>query len=161
MNTVEEFIALARRISARLKPSRKFQVLKPADLWKEGVQVWENDLYEITVRIHHEGWPLGGGPWVQLGICCLDGEPRHDWRDFQMIKNQLCGEEWEAVELFPAESRLCDPSNYYILWCAPKIPLGMNNGRTIQTPTTCMAPQRGWAAGSEPAVCHNLKNEHP
>ncbi len=156
MNTTEEFIALARRISARLKPSRRFQPLKPVDYPPDGMEVWENDLYEVTVRTHKEGWPLGGGNWVQIGICCVDGEPRHDWRDFQAIKNQLCGEEWEAVELYPAESRLVDPSNYYILFCAPKIPIGINHGRTIQGPATCVAPQRGWARGCEPANCHQL-----
>jgi len=156
MNTTEEFIALARRISARLKPSRKLQTLRAVDLLKDGAQVWENDLYEVTVRTHETGWPLGGGPWVQIGISCTDGEPRHDWRDFQAIKNQLLGDEREAVELYPAESRLCDPSNYFILWCAPKIPIGLNNGRTIHTPADCIAPQRGWAKGSEPAICHNL-----
>jgi hypothetical protein len=39
------------------------------------------------------------------------------FRDFQRIKNELVGEETEAVELYPAESRLVDTSNQYHLWC--------------------------------------------
>jgi len=90
-----------------------------------------------------------------LGIYCADGEPRHDWRDFQRIKNQLCGPEWEALELYPAESRLIDPSNYYLLWCAPKIPIGMYEGRRFLDSTTCLAPQRDWAKGDEPQELRN------
>lgn len=41
------------------------------------------------------------------------------FRDFQRIKNELVGPEWEAVELYPAESRLVDSANQYHLWCQP------------------------------------------
>lgn len=40
----------------------------------------------------------------------------HDWRDMQRIKNELVGPECEAIELFPAESRLVDTSNQYHLF---------------------------------------------
>ena len=33
-----------------------------------------------------------------------DGTARHDWRDFQAIKNQLAGPECEAFELVPRGS---------------------------------------------------------
>lgn len=151
----ESMVKLARKISSRLKPSRKLKPLEAKEWIRPGCQVWENDLYEVTVRMHKEGWPLDGGPFVQLGISSLDGEPRHDWRDFQQIKNQLCGPEWEAIELYPAESRLLDPSNYYMLWCAPKIPIGMYVGRTIMNPDDCIAPQRDWPKGCRPPSCEN------
>jgi len=150
-NQADETIAKARRISRRLKPSRKFQPLRadalaPDSRCVKGLySVWSNDLYTVTCRHFAAGWPLDGGEYILLGIHCEDGEPRHDWRDFQAIKNQLCGPEWEAVELFPAESRLLDPSNYYMLWCAPKIPIGKFRGRNIMDPENCIAPQRGWA----------------
>lgn len=160
----ESMVKLARKISSRLKPSRKLKPLVAQDWLPDGGQVWENDLYEVTVRTHKGGWPLSGGPWVQLGISSKDGEPRHDWRDFQQIKNQLCGAEWEAVELYPAESRLVDPSNYYILWCAPRIDIGLYVGRTIAGPEDSIAPQRPWPKGFEPPSCHNQQpttpNEH-
>jgi hypothetical protein len=35
----------------------------------------------------------------------------------QQIKNQLVGEECEAVELYPSESRLVDTCNVTHLWC--------------------------------------------
>ena len=40
----------------------------------------------------------------------------HDWRHFQRIKNELCGPEREAIELYPAESRLVDTNNQFHLF---------------------------------------------
>ena len=54
---------------------------------------------------------------IHLSIRNADRSARHDWRDFQRIKNQLAGPEWEAVEIYPAESRLVDAANQYHLWC--------------------------------------------
>lgn len=39
-----------------------------------------------------------------------------DWPEFQAIKNQVIGDECEAVELYPAESRLVDTSSKYHMW---------------------------------------------
>ena len=54
----------------------------------------------------------------------------HDWRDFQRIKNELIGEEYEGVELYPAESRRVDTANQYHIWVAKNIefrfPFGFN-----------------------------------
>lgn len=81
---------------------------------------WTNDTYFVTLRRHDRDRVFGtSGGMIQLGIAALDGTARHDWREFQAIKNQLAGEETEAFELYPAESRLLDPSNYYTLWCFP------------------------------------------
>ena len=154
-------VADARKIAARLKPSRKWTAMKfegqemqPDPDNKAAtttlVEYWYNGLYTATVRRHSDGWPFGGGPWAKLGIFCEDGEPRHDWRDFQRIKNDLVGPEWEAIELYPAESRLLDPSNYYALFCAPTIAIGTFGQRRVMAPDQCMAPQRGWAKGDLP-----------
>src|SRR5581483_2077276 len=70
--------------------------------------VFENGIYRVQVRREP--------PIVQLTISRLDGEPCKDWRHFQQIKNELVGPEFEAVELFPAESRLVDMDNEYHLW---------------------------------------------
>ena len=85
------------------------------------------------------------GGVIQLGISALDGTARHDWREFQAIKNQLAGPECEAFELYPAESRLLDPSNYYTLWCFPglrHIRVGKKEGRRVWGQDQAMAPQR-------------------
>jgi hypothetical protein len=139
-------IKKAREISAKLRPSRKWQPMKLVPFTTpDGAACYENNIYSSTVRRHAQGWAFGGGPWVEIGIYCPDGEARHDFRDMQCIKNDICGPEWEAIELFPAESRLLDPSNYYTMWCAPTINIGRFVPRTIATPETCIAPQRGWS----------------
>lgn len=146
MNTIE----LARKISRRIKPSAKFKPLLAEGVRfdeETPVQDWSNGIYNVSARHYPEGWPLTGGEYVLLCIHCEDGEPRHDWRVFQAIKNQLCGPEWEAIELYPAESRLLDPSNMFMLWCAPKIPIGKFCGRNVVTDVReCIAPQRGFAS---------------
>ena len=108
-------------------------------------ETWHNDTYSVTVRRHKKDPVFDSkGGMVQLGISSFDGTARHDWRDFQAIKNQLAGEECEAFELYPAESRLLDPSNYYTLWCFPsinRIKVGMPN-RRVFTADEAFAPQR-------------------
>ena len=140
-----DLIQLARRISRSIPPSKKWKPMKQVEVRSDGVLVFENDRYTATLRHHESGWPLDSkSSWAQIGIHCEDGQPRHDWREFQHIKNDLVGKEWEAIELYPAESRLCDPSNYFILWCAPRIQIGLNKPRLVSTPEDAIAPQRGW-----------------
>jgi hypothetical protein len=59
-------------------------------------------------------------PVTHLSIRRNDRKTMRDWRDLQRIKNELCGYECEAVELFPAESRLVDTANQFHLWCLPR-----------------------------------------
>jgi len=110
---------------------------------------WENDIYQVTVRRWTKDPVFGtNGGMIQIGINSHDGTARHDWRDFQGIKNQLAGPECEAFELYPAESRLLDPSNYYSLWCFPglkRIKVGVNEGRRVFDANEALAPQRGFA----------------
>jgi hypothetical protein len=73
-------------------------------------EYWLNDIYQVLRR------DLGDN-WVHLNIRRRDGAAiLRDWRHFQTIKNELIGEECEAVELYPAESRLSDESNKYHLF---------------------------------------------
>jgi hypothetical protein len=75
-------------------------------------EVWLNDLYQVAVM----AW---GKDWIQLNIRRRDGGPiLRDWRHFQQIKNEIVGAEHEAVELYPAESRLVDTANKFHLFVA-------------------------------------------
>lgn len=85
-------------------------------------EIWRND--EYVVIVHRD--PGTSHPTV-LSIRRDDRQAVHDWRDFQRIKDQLAGEETEAVELYPARSRLVDSANQYWLWYLPpgvRIPFG-------------------------------------
>ena len=108
---------------------------------------WENRLYYATVARFAAGFGIGEGPYIRIGISSTDETARHDWRDFQHIKNDIAGDDWEAVELYPAEHRLLDPSNRFYLWC---VPLGVfmfgNPGeRKVLCLKDSIAPQRPFA----------------
>lgn len=51
-----------------------------------------------------------------LSIRRNDRKALNDFRHLQRIKNSLCGPEREAVQLYPAESRLMDAANQTHLW---------------------------------------------
>jgi hypothetical protein len=109
---------------------------------------WANDVYVVTVRRREDAVFGTGRGMVQIGIHAHDGTARHDWREFQGIKNQIAGAECEGFELYPAESRLVDPSNYYTLWCFPglkRLKVGVNEGRRVLDAGEAMAPQRGFS----------------
>ena len=95
-------------------------------------EVWQNDRYTVIVERD------GGGGWVRcLSVRRNDRGPDIPWRHLQRIKSQLAGDETEAVELYPAESRLVDTANQRWLWCLPpgeKVPLGINDGRHVLGP---------------------------
>lgn len=114
--------------------------------WSDGSKGIEKDIgdYQVCVRWN---WgpetPKDGQSYAMLQICRADGGSVFDWRHLQEIKNVVLGDEWEAVEIFPAESRLKDPSNARYLWASSRrLPFGLPGGRIVLTSEQAMAPQR-------------------
>lgn len=105
--------------------------------------VWENSRYSVTIRTVKVTVAGVSQEATYLGIANFDQSARHDWRDFQRIKNELLGPEWDAFEVYPAESRKVDPSNYFLLWCFDRqiFDVGMNERRVLP-PAAAIAPQR-------------------
>jgi hypothetical protein len=137
----------AREVSKRIAPWVQPSPLKLIDQF-DNRELWKSDVYKVVVQRLTKENPLGNGSWAKLAISSLDGLPRHDWRDMQFIKHQLVGEEWEALELYPAYNREVDPSNQYLLYAFPKIPIGIfcdRYERHVLKPEEAIAPQRGWA----------------
>jgi hypothetical protein len=111
------------------------------------VGVFRNNLYQVEYReIDAPEWK---GKVAWLCIRRHDSEAVHDWRHLQQIKNDLCGPEAEALEIYPAESRLVDTSNQYHLFVLPPgtgipfgyaerdvsdIPFGKNKNRPFDKP---------------------------
>ena len=94
-------------------------------------EVWMNDKYQVARNEH--------GVLIHLSIKRLDKSPlERDWRDYQAIKNQLIGKECEAIELFPAESRLVDNANQFHLWGwgnpEIRVPVGWNDRMVSDNP---------------------------
>lgn len=84
--------------------------------------------YQIAMRPAENGFGLD---MLHLSIKRLDRQPIHDWRDLQKIKNAIVGEECEAFEIYPRESRLVDSANQYHLWAftdpAVQVPCGFSS----------------------------------
>jgi hypothetical protein len=137
----------AKEVSPHLHPLIQTSVKQSGEHKDQPDERWANDVYNVTLRRRPDHVFNTRQDMVQLGISALDGTARHDWREFQAIKNQLAGAECEAFELYPAESRLLDPSNYYTLWCFPglrRIKVGLEERRVFDA-EEALAPQRGLA----------------
>lgn len=114
----------------------------------EGWRIARNNRYQVAVRKADvgENWPE---MW-HLSIKRIDRGVIHDWRELQEIKNMLVGPEHEAVEIYPAESRLVDSANQYHLWvmCDPDIrfPFGFN-ARVVDEKSIGRSKNRPFANG--------------
>ena len=93
---------------------------------------YQNDIYIVDVyrgvdaddMVHNKEW-LGKSTYI--AIKRIDKDICNDWRHFQQIKNELVGEDIEALQIYPAEQRLIDTANQYWLFCLPKglkVPFG-------------------------------------
>lgn len=112
---------------------------------KKHDKLYANDEYQVIVREIEGGPP----PLIHLSIRRLDREPIHDWRDLQTIKNMLTDPEFEAVELYPAESRLVDTANQFHLFVFAdrtfRMPFGFNQ-RVVSDDVVGSVKQRARAA---------------
>lgn len=101
--------------------------------------LYQNDTYTVEI--------VPGQPFIHLDIRRIDGEQCKNWRHFQQIKDELVGPEHEAVELFPAESRLVDTANQYHLWVvadpAYRFPFGFANRFVLRDPIKLEANEAG------------------
>jgi len=100
-------------MQAELDDQSRWPIFKNGDAW---------DDYQVQVRWGAESAEVAGTggdgfpEMVWLSIKRIDKGVMHDWRHLQEIKNMIVGPEHEAVELYPAESRLTDTANQYHLW---------------------------------------------
>jgi hypothetical protein len=126
-----------RKITPDSRPWRPFEQVtprNPADAayayeFADGETFWANSHYLVFRReFHTDGTII----CIHLSLRTVENDTRHDWRDFQRVKNELCGEDWEAIELYPAESRVVDTANQFHLWCYPyTLPIGFPVGARV------------------------------
>ena len=124
--------------------------------------VFINDKYQVNVNINKE---KGFDGLVWLSIKRFDKLAIHDWRELQIIKNKICGEEREAVEIYPAESRLVDSSNQFHLWVLPKgdkVPFGYKDrlvvgGHNIDKFVSGESRQRPFNPDEKPSDCISIE----
>lgn len=87
-----------------------------------------NDFY--VVQVFDVATALGNV--VHLAVRTADARPQGGeppWRDMQRIKNELCGEELEAVQVYPKQADVMDQANMYHLFVLPPswpLPFGLH-----------------------------------
>lgn len=88
----------------------KIQFVEEAVQRMTSLHQFENNLYHVEICYTAQ--------YIHLDIRRKDEGRCTNWRHMQQIKNELVGTEYEAVQLFPAESRKVDTGNEYHLWVA-------------------------------------------
>ncbi len=89
-----------------------------------------NQIYSVQFFRHKTKW----GNVVRLIIRRHDGKAGIPWPHRQRIKNELIGEDWTAIEVFPPENQVVDEANCYHLWVLPQqmtLPFGLWNDDTL------------------------------
>lgn len=124
-----------------------------------GAEVWKNNIYTVTKWDRRT--PKEELFVTHLSIKRNDGAAIRDWRQFQRIKNELCGPEREGLEIFPAESRIVDGANQFHIWVLPpgaQVPFGFAQ-RLVSGNQDGGVQQRQWEPGQEPADLQIITTE--
>ncbi|HEU5382295.1 MAG TPA: hypothetical protein VFV38_43325 [Ktedonobacteraceae bacterium] len=113
-----------------------------------------NSRYLVLLRRNRA---MDDGPdIIHLSIKRLDQRPHIGYRDLMRIKDTLFGEEYEAVQLFPARSREVDLANQYHLWLRDdptfRFPFGFTE-RLVSDVSLEGMIQEPWPPGERPADC--------
>ena len=114
------------------------------------IAAFVNSRYQVFVYKVDGGPVFGDIAW--LSIKTHDRQARHDWRDMQRIKNEIVGREFDAVEIYPAESKMVDAANQYHLWVfinGYKLPFGFTE-RMVSEGTIPGSRQRPWNGDERP-----------
>ena len=103
-------------------------------------EIYVNDIYQVAVYRNEEADELvhldelkGRCTW--LSIKRRDKRPVNNWQDMQTIKNRLVGVDCDAIQIFPAESRMVNMANQYHLIVLPSdasLPFGWGR-RSVDT----------------------------
>jgi len=143
------------KVPTRAKVRRDFPELTKAEA--QGVvdhlrrcEHWLSPIYHVQIDKECQHGFAGLTVW-HLSIKRIDKQPIRDWRVMQAIKSGVVGAEVEAIELYPAESRVVDTSNQYHLFCFPngeRVPCGYTAGMRTDNPGVEGAVQRPGSGGA-------------
>lgn len=112
--------------------------------WRKTLRWYASRKY--LVQVADKGLTQNETGWLYISIRNEDRSSRHDWREFQDIKNQIAGEERIAIELYPEESRKVDEANQFHLFVLPEgseIPIGFAERNVSYMPEVPNSSQRG------------------
>lgn len=119
-----------------------YDLVRDAVLHLADKRLVKNNVYQvqfIEFMIDPE-WP----GMVHLSIKRIDKAPlgTEHYADLLRIKNGLLSANHEAVEVYPAESRLADTANQYHLWCIRESGVGFPFSRIEEAPVPGTSTQR-------------------
>jgi hypothetical protein len=143
----------ATSCEATQKPWTPFLPCEP-DPRDPAIQIYRNSRYQVHLRRYAAR--DGGTGLIHLSIKRLDGQPHIPYRERMRIKDELCGPEYEGVELLPARSREVDLANQTHLWIIDEpisLPFGFFDGRLVSEAAIPGATQDPWPPGERPAHC--------
>lgn len=147
------FNAFGANIGGTLPPWTPFEeaTLEPGSRAAEaGERVYVNSRFQVHVtprasdqmgRFHH------------VSFKNIDRTARHDWREIQRMKNEILGEDCDAVEVYPAEDRLHDTCNQFHLYVfepGRTIPLGWQGRVVGEIPHGEVGSQRAFDDDNRP-----------
>ena len=127
---------LARVISECWEPLADCVV--PASLQHKNVktEIWKNNVVQVMVRaVPVKEWNMVV-LWLSVKDLWKTEFVCRDWRLMQRVKNEVCGTEASALEVYPAQSRLVDAANQFHLWAFPpaiELPIGFTRRDVITT----------------------------
>ncbi len=96
------------------------KIASDAERLENEAECWASLQYTVLIYRNTPNVYAGFPPMDHLSIRRDDREPIRDWRHMQAIKNQTCGEDREAIELYPDTRRLVDTANQFHLWVIRK-----------------------------------------
>lgn len=117
----------------RIAPGASYQQIADSLAHFNRCRHYMSGTYHVAVdhETEHAMGKMPGGHVAHLSIKRHDKEPMQDWRVMQRIKTEIVGAETEAIELYPAESRVVDTANQYHLYAfvgCGTIPIGFQAG---------------------------------
>lgn len=88
-------------------------------------ETYVNNIYQVAVYRGKDADDLIHvdelkGRCVWLSIKRRDKRPVNNWQDMQTMKNRLVGVNFDAIQMFPAESRMVNTANQYHLIVLPE-----------------------------------------
>ena len=98
--------------NARKHAIRNYKHYKRSEYWQNNRILAILDKKSDTI---HPNWRDDLDVW-HLSFKYHDQSVSFDWREIQLMKNQICGEDIEMLMLWPHEKRLVDTSNQFHLW---------------------------------------------
>ena len=120
------------------------------DAYDDSAEIFLNSRYKVAKYDDAE--------IIHLSIKRLDGQALQDWRELQRIKNQLLGNEVEAVQLHPAESRLLDMCDQVHLWALKDGRFSFGFEERIVTEGTMLPGQTQRPFEEKPADLQRVEN---